>query len=263
MESDENPRGTRTTRRSRRISLRTTGRTNGQLTRLAGPSDIAQLSTPFVLLDRFVLGDAPLRLPMHPHSGIAVVTYLLQGSLSTIERSGAQRTLSPGAVEWSQCGRGAWNAGSAFTRGAVSGYRLWIALPPSLELGEPDHLVAMDDEVLSRGPARVLLGKYDGELSPLQSPVDMTYLHVDLKARDQWRYEPPASHDILWIAVHSGSLYAGGELLEAGEFVLFDQSGHGVDIVAHDTCTFMLGSAEQSPHEVVDGYFSVHADSSE
>ncbi len=54
-----------------------------------------------------------------------------------------------------------------------------------------------------------------------------------------------------------GSLDA-GEPVGEGELVVFDDSAHGVDFVAHDNCGFMLGSAQRSPFDIVEGYFSVH-----
>jgi redox-sensitive bicupin YhaK (pirin superfamily) len=220
--------------------------------------DVGLSSKPFVLLDRFVLGArVPLNLPLHPHSGIALLTYLHEGSLCTVGSDGTQRTLTPGAVGWLKSGRGAWDMGPAITSGAVVGYRLWIALPPAFELSEPHQSIVAPEEVPVKGPARVLLGKLDRAQSSLQTPTDLTCLHVSLKAGDRWRYDPPVNHDILWVAVHSGSLIV-GETLEAGELVLFDRSNLSVDFFAKDNCEFMLGSAQQSPFEVVEGYFSVH-----
>jgi redox-sensitive bicupin YhaK (pirin superfamily) len=258
MQSSEHGHDTRVARPSRHIAFRTTGRSNEQLTRFAGPSDVGWSSKPFVLLDRFVLGaHVPLNLLLHPHSGIAVLTYLHEGSLSTVGSDGTQRTLTSGAVGWLRSGRGAWDVGPAITTGAVLGYRLWIALPPALELSEPYQCIVGPEEIPIKGPARILLGEYDGAQSSLQAPTDMTCLQVSLKAGNHWRYDPPANHDILWVAVHSGSLNA-GESLDAGEFVMFDQSKFSVDFFAKDNCEFMLGSAQQSPFEVVEGCFSVH-----
>jgi redox-sensitive bicupin YhaK (pirin superfamily) len=258
MQSSKNTNDSHVARPSRNIAFRTTGRTNGQLTRLVGPSDVGQSSKPFVLLDRFDLGArVPLALPLHPHSGVAVLTYLHDGSLCTVDSESTQCTLASGAVGWLRSGRGAWNVGPAITSGAVLGYRLWVALPPALELSEPYQSIVTSAGIPVKGPARVLLGEYDGAQSFLQAPMDMTCLQVSLKAGDHWRYDPPANHDILWVAVHSGSLSA-GKSLKAGEFVMFDQSNLSVDFFADENCEFMLGSAQQSPFEVVEGYFSVH-----
>jgi redox-sensitive bicupin YhaK (pirin superfamily) len=243
---------------ARRISLRTNGRTNGQMTRLASPSDLGAAIKPFVLLDRFVFeAHKPLHFPMHPHSGIATLTTLLDGSLHFFDTRGAPRTLLPGATDWICTGRGTWHGGPCIAGGAVRGYHLWIALPPAIELAEPTEQIFAADRIPVEGPARVLLGAYNGAQSPLDAPAPMTCLHVELDAGETWRYEPPAGHDVLWMTVYSGSLDA-GERVEADELVVFEHGTGSVDFRAHCSCGFMLGSAQRSPFDVVEGYFSVH-----
>jgi redox-sensitive bicupin YhaK (pirin superfamily) len=195
--------------------------------------------------------------PLHPHSGIATLTALLDGSLHILNSKGKPQTLTPGATEWMQAGRGTWHGGPISTPGEVRGYQLWIALPPDLELAEPYESFLPADKIPLEGPARVLLGQFNGVESPLRVPLPMTYLHVELNAGEQWRYDPPPGHDVLWIALYSGALDA-GERVEAGEMVVFSESEGGVDFVAHENCGFMLGSAQRSPFDIVEGYFSVH-----
>jgi redox-sensitive bicupin YhaK (pirin superfamily) len=243
---------------ARRISMRTSGRPHGHMMRLAGPSDIGHAIKPFVLLDRFVFeAHKPLHFPMHPHSGVATLTTLLDGSLHFVDMRGAPCTLLPGATNWIHAGRGMWHGGAYMGSGEVRGYHLWIALPPAIELAEPTEQVFAADRIPVEGPARVLLGAYNGAQSPLDAPAPMTCLHVELDAGETWRYEPPAGHDVLWIAVYSGSLDA-GERVEADELVVFEPGTRSVDFRAHSSCGFMLGSAQHSPFEVVEGYFSVH-----
>src|SRR5258705_13172875 len=66
----------------RHITQRTRGRTHGPMTRLMSPSDFGQILKPFVFLDLFDHEGAPFNGPLHPHSGIATLTYLLEGSVS-------------------------------------------------------------------------------------------------------------------------------------------------------------------------------------
>ncbi|CAB3752150.1 pirin family protein [Paraburkholderia humisilvae] len=243
---------------ARTIFLRTKGRTDGPSTRLASPSDIGQSIKPFVLVDRIELNSlTPLNFQPHPHSGIATLTALLDGGLQIVNSKGKPQMLTPGAIEWMQAGRGTWHGGPVTPTGVVRGYQLWIALPPELELSEPYETFLPADQIPLEGPARVLLGQYNGVESPLPISMPMTYLHVELNAGEHWRYDPPQGHDVLWIAVYSGALHA-GERVEAGEMIVFSASEHGVDFVADDNCGFMLGSAQRSPFDVVEGYYSVH-----
>jgi len=231
------------------------------VTRLVSPSDIGQSIKPFVLLDYFGRDDPAtqnsVNFPLHPHSGIATLTALIDGELRMEDSKGKPQTLTPGAMEWMQAGRGTWHGGPISTLGTVRVYQLWVALPPELELAEPHEAFLHAGQVPFEGPVRVLLGQFNGVKSPLSISMPMTYLHVELKAGERWRYDPAPGHNVLWIAVYSGSLDA-GERVDAGELVVFSESEHSVEFVAHENCGFTLGSAQRSPFDLVEGYYSVH-----
>jgi hypothetical protein len=74
-------------RSGRAIARRTLGRTHGSVTRLMSPSDFGVLLKPFVFLDLFDHEGPPFNGPLHPHSGIATLTYIAQGAVSFRGRS--------------------------------------------------------------------------------------------------------------------------------------------------------------------------------
>src|SRR5262245_41002222 len=80
----EEPRMTLVSDRSelRSIVLRTKGRQHGPITRLVSPSDVGELIKPFVFLDRARVphSDTPM-FGIHPHSGIATLTVVLDGAM--------------------------------------------------------------------------------------------------------------------------------------------------------------------------------------
>ena len=80
---------------------------------------------------------------------------------------------------------------------------------------------------------------------------------MHLKAGETWRYEPPAGHDVAWLALASGSL-AVPEPVAAGELMAFDKSDQAIDVRAEADSEFVLGSAAHHPHDLVLGYYSVH-----
>lgn len=93
--------------RPRDIVHRTGGVRNGSITRLVSPSDLGGLIKPFVFLDLFESdgGHAPpLEFGWHPHSGIATVTVILDGSVQYAETTGSAGVLPAGGVEWMQAG---------------------------------------------------------------------------------------------------------------------------------------------------------------
>jgi redox-sensitive bicupin YhaK (pirin superfamily) len=216
------------------------------------------LIKPFVLLDYAELDlPSPIDAPLHPHSGIATLTTLVGGSLHIQDSKGQPRSLMDGGVEWMQAGRGVWHGGSVSSTGSARIYQLWIRLPPPLELSAPSEMFLRPEDVPSDGPAQVLLGCLNGQVSPISEPQPISYLHVRLSEGETWRYCPPAGHDVLWISLYSGSLDA-GENVSEGELAIFEQSERSVDFVARVNCGFVLGSAAHSPFDLAEGYYSVH-----
>jgi redox-sensitive bicupin YhaK (pirin superfamily) len=134
---------------------------------------------------------------------------------------------------------------------------LWIALPPHLELGAPISLYQGTDEVPAAGPARVLLGSYEGATSAIEAPSPMNYLVVELEAGARWRYQPPAGHTVLWMAIGKGVVMTSARL-DAGEIAVFQPGTDAVDFVGQTGTDFVLGSAVPHDHDLVVGYYSVH-----
>lgn len=249
---------------NRAIVFRTRGSTHGPITRLVSPGDLGRLLKPFVFLDLFSTKHAtfPGGFGMHPHSGIATLTYLLEGDANYEDTTGKQGVLPAGGVEWMRAGNGVWHTGSPAGDGAMLGFQLWVALPASEENAPAQSLYLAPSDIPQEGPARVLLGRYGAAQSAIPAPADMTYLAVQLKDGEGWRYLPPSGHTVTWLAVNAGSLDAGDfdvrETLRAGELAVFEESDQTIDLVARGDTSFVLGSAVKHPHELVMGYYSVH-----
>jgi redox-sensitive bicupin YhaK (pirin superfamily) len=246
----------------RRIVHRTRGSAHGPITRLVSPGDLGGVIKPFIFLDRFEVaaGGEPPRFGMHPHSGIATLTYLMAGQTAyedTTGEHGARGVLPNGGVEWMMAGGGVWHTGAPDNTARVLGFQLWVALPPELELAEAYSLYLGPEDVPQAGPARVLLGTYGGQTSTIPAPSDITYLGVHLKAGATWRFEPPAGHTVAWVAVGEGHLTAPAAL-RTGDLAVFDDQGTAIDFVAAADTTFVLGSGVHHPHELCMGPYSVH-----
>src|SRR5258707_3854249 len=143
----------------RRITHRTHGRSQGPVTRLMSPSDFGEILKPFVFLDLFDHQGEPFSGPLHPHSGIATLTYVAEGEVNYVDPNNVTGTLTAGGVEWMQAGRGMWHGGGLDTAGRTRGFQLWIALPPELELAPSVSIYQPPEEIRSDRPARVLLGR--------------------------------------------------------------------------------------------------------
>jgi redox-sensitive bicupin YhaK (pirin superfamily) len=241
-----------------RIARRTRGQSHGPITRLMSPSDFGRLLKPFVFLDLFDTQGKPFTgFGLHPHSGIATLTYVAEGSVSYQDTNGATGLLPAGGVEWMRAGGGVWHGGGAGEGGRTRGFQLWIALPPELELG-PSESVYLSPEVIPHdGPARVLLGSYGTATSAIKAPSPMNYLAVRLKAGERWSYQPPRGHTLLWTAVGMGSVLVPDELRQ-GELVAFRPSSTAIEFEAQSDAEVVLGSAVPHDYDLVLGSHSVH-----
>ncbi|MGH6963570.1 MAG: pirin family protein [Phenylobacterium sp.] len=243
---------------ARRIVQRTRGRRHGPITRLMSPGDLGEVLKPFVFLDLIDItrGSFP-NFGLHPHSGIATLTYLFEGEVRYEDTTGATGVLPQGGVEWFKAGHGAWHGGGAGDSERTRGFQLWVALPAEHQLGPVESIYQAPEDIAQDGPARVLLGAHGAAASPLKAPSRMNYLAVHLKAGESWRYQPPADHAVAWIALGKGRL-ATPEPVESGELVVFEPSNTAIDFHAIEDTEFVLGSAVAHPHDLVLGYYSVH-----
>src|SRR5947209_14411146 len=98
--------------RPRTIVRRTRGHRHGPITRLMSPGDLGQLLKPFVFLDLFDSeGAAEGGFGLHPHSGIATLTLIMQGGVRYEDTSGETGVVMQGGVEWMVAGGGVWHGG--------------------------------------------------------------------------------------------------------------------------------------------------------
>ena len=244
---------------ARTIVHRTRGTVHGPITRLVSPGDLGQLIKPFVFLDH-VVADDPAGMAgfgMHPHSGIATLTYLFQGDSSYEDTTGQSGVFQAGGVEWMRAGNGVWHTGGPVAGSPLRGFQLWVALPVATENAPAQSHYLTPEEIPQDGPARVLLGQYGAACSNITAPAPINYLAVNLTDQQRWRYTPPDGHTVAWVAVSMGQLDAGGPV-RTGELAVFEESGGAIDFVAQGSTQFVLGSAVKHPHELVMGRYSVH-----
>jgi redox-sensitive bicupin YhaK (pirin superfamily) len=69
------------------------------------PSGLGERLKPFVFLDLFDYEGAPFNADLHPHSGIATLTYAVEGEVSCVDPGYVRGTVPAGGVEWMQAGR--------------------------------------------------------------------------------------------------------------------------------------------------------------
>lgn len=250
----------------RAIVYRTRGHGAGPITRLMSPSDLGQALKPFVFLDIFEAQGPTLQamagMPLHPHSGIATVTVFTEGTMRYDDPGSGRGEIGYGGVEWMRAGIGVWH-GKEMTpppdASHIQGFQLWLALPAALETSEPQSRYVEAQDMATAGPAHVVIGRYDGIHSPIDAPDGINYLLVTLRPGERWVYQPPAGHQVAWLALASGALDAGAPV-SRGEMVIFADDGAPIALEARGQApaVFVLGSAVPHPHALHMGNYSVH-----
>jgi redox-sensitive bicupin YhaK (pirin superfamily) len=242
----------------RRVAVSTRGRRHGPITRLVSPSDIGELIKPFVFLDHAEVPWTPEPLgSIHPHSGIATLTTVLRGGLHYEDTTAKTGQVLAGGLEWMRAGNGVWHDGGALRGEALRAYQLWISLPAAEENAPPESQYIAPEAVQEEGPVRVILGRFGRARSPIRAPEGINYFHVRLNDGQRWRYTPPQGHNVAWLAVDEGQLYA-PEAIAAGQLVVFEESAAAIDVQVEGMTSFVFGSAIKHPHPLVLGYYSVH-----
>jgi len=228
------------------------------------PSDLGNKLKPFVFLDlidaKDVARNKPPAMGLHPHSGIATLTWLLEGSVDYEDDLGRKGRIEHGWMEWMHAGSGAWHGGGFGDSDRLRGFQLWLALPASVELEPPYSRYIGPASLSSEGPVTVLLGQYGETKGPIEPPSSINYFSVRLAAGETWRCLPTPGHEVAWVAVSVGSLLA-PELIEAGELAGFEEGEQAIEFFAARDTEFVFGSAAKHPHDLVLGYYSVHTSS--
>lgn len=158
---------------------------------------------PFIYADLLGPTDLPagvgVDVPVHPHIGLATVTYLFSGSLVHRDSTGAVQRIDPGAVNWMVAGSGVSHSERSpdderSSASAIAGLQTWVALPDDAETIEPSftHVAAERVPTWIEGEVRVHLiaGTLSGRSSrvPVQSP--MTYADVRFGMTGTWSFPP-------------------------------------------------------------------------
>ena len=242
----------------RRIVHRTAGRKRGPITRLMSPSDIGEMLKPFVFLDHAeVAYTGPEFAGIHPHSGIATLTTVLQGGLAYEDTTGKRGEVPTGGLEWMKAGGGVWHDGGALEGDPLRVFQLWVALPAAEENAPPESQYIPPHEVQEDGAVRVILGRHGDARSVIRAPEGVDYFHVRLNDGERWSYTPPRGYDVAWLAVDKGRLHA-SQAVGAGQIAVFEQGEDPVEVRAQGPTSFVFGAAIKHPHPLVLGDYSVH-----
>ena len=141
--------------------------------RRALPHDNQVSVGPFVFLDHYRhrslrgIGDRP-----HPHAGIEVVSYLLEGGVEHRDSMGNRDRLGPGDAQFIRAGRGMLHAEQPLS--GRHGLQLWLKLPAHLQDVEASYTSVRAGQlpVWNEAGGRCVI--VAGEVNGLQGPMELS-----------------------------------------------------------------------------------------
>ena len=166
------------------------------------PADDRDAVGPFVFVDHYRvktlrgIGDKP-----HPHAGIEVISYLLEGGVEHRDSMGFRDRLGPGDAQWIRAGSGILHAEQP--TGGRHGLQLWTSLPPAQKFAEPAYASWRAADIprveLPGGRLDVVAGTVANAEGPMKLATSTTFAHV--------RLEPGATTDLTVDATVELALY--------------------------------------------------------
>ena len=189
-----------------------------ELVRVIGQPQMNMLD-PFLLLDVF-RSDNPndyiAGFPPHPHRGFETVTYLLNGKMRHKDNAGHEGVIEPGGIQWMKAGKGIVHSEMPEQQdGLLQGFQLWVNLPGSHKMDEPEYQEFSDSQIPVEHRAddvevRVITGTTShGTSGPVYQPLtEPLYLDVRMKQGVAFDESLSAEHNALLFVV-SGSVEVG------------------------------------------------------
>jgi redox-sensitive bicupin YhaK (pirin superfamily) len=242
------------------------GERHGPITRLISPSDLGEGLKPFIFLDFFHASIGPgFGFGMHPHSGIATLTWQPGSDVQYEDTTGKNGILKAGGLEWMNARGGAWHQGLLLGSGLVTGFQLWVPMPPGVEDGPSTGQYIPPEQVplieIPGGRVRVLLGDYFNGAEAVSSPIvahqNMNYLVTELDGGAGWAYQPPRSHNVAWAFVFEGRPTVLDQPSHQ-ELLVFDGDGAIEFTSTYGPSRILLGSGRRHDYPLVLGSSSVH-----
>lgn len=149
------------------------------------PSNSRHSLGPFVFIDHYRhqskrgIGDKP-----HPHAGIEVTSYLLEGGVEHRDSMGFTDRIEAGDAQYINSGRGILHSETPL--GGRHGLQLWTSLPPDLKQSAPTYKSIKAAQIPQKsyegGLLRVLAGRVNNITGVIDYVSPTVLAHISLKA---------------------------------------------------------------------------------
>lgn len=197
-----------------------------------------ELTDPFLMCDFFgptvsrgAERDDSDRFPVdwHPHRGMDVITYLIQGVGRHADSLGNRDTFHAPGMQWARCGSGIEHAeGGGTPKGETyAGFQIWINAPAHKKMDDPAYGIESTMPEFNTGSGsrvRVICGEVNGNvIGPLKPShtAGVQILDVCIDANCTWEHALPKGFDTCLVFAYHGSGVGG---IESNTVLVYDAS---------------------------------------
>ncbi|GAA4834331.1 pirin family protein [Garicola koreensis] len=177
----------------------------------------------------------PMRVPRHPHTGLATCSWLFSGRIDHIDSAGNWATVRPGDVVMMNAGRGISHSeySTADTK-ILHGAQLWYAFPEEHRFVEPSLESHRPEPVRGDGwEAKVFLGDLLGYQSPVKTYIPLTGAELRIEPGQSVDIEVPADHEHALLHI-AGAVSLNGSEVPADHLAVVDPGAEVLRVEAHD-----------------------------
>ncbi len=211
---------------------------------------------PWCFLDHFgpaPLDEASMEIGPHPHTGLATVTWVVEGEVLHRDSLGTEQLVRPGQLNLMSAGRGVSHAEQSPSgrSGSLHGVQLWVAQPQATRRGDPafEHHGALPGIQLGPGvEATVVVGEVAGARSPARADHPAVALDLDLRGSAEVPLAAAFEHAF---AVLAGAVVVDGERLEPGRSAYLGPGRSSVHLAGAPRARVLLVGGTPFPFPVV------------
>lgn len=198
---------------------------------------------PFIFLDHFgpvvtQPGDYTMTgTGQHPHRGFITLSYILEGEMEHRDSQGHYGVITGGGLQWMKAAKGIQHdekPTKAFLEhgGTIHGLQLWINLPAAHKADEPQYLnvptqLVPEVELPNIGLLRVLVGEYEGKVSPIPQVSPTFAYHVKLLPNQATDIALPPDYQV-GAYVLQGQITVNGQNIVAGQIAAYSEGDDAI-----------------------------------
>lgn len=195
---------------------------------------------PWCFVDLMSPGDVeappPMEIGPHPHTGLATVTWLFEGTALHGDSLGTEQLIRPGQLNLMTAGDGIAHSelgiettGPGRRVGDFSGVQMWIAQPESTRHTRPrfEHLSELPRVDLHTGEATVLVGELGNARSAAETDWPVVGLDVQIRGRTAVPPDPDFEYAVVPI---DQSVRVSNTIVEPGSLALLGPGPEPIDL---------------------------------